>query len=394
MSYENIHILIFLHYKFTKNKSKIQKTLKKIKIVVLLFNFTTLFLLNKKYSKENILLKGRHYLNRCLNGELLNNKNKKYFKNPKISIVIPIYNCQNSIKRVIRSIQNQKMFKIEILLVNDNSKDDSLKIIQIIQKEDKRIKIINNKKNMGTLFSRCIGVLKSMGEYIFPLDNDDMLFNNNILTLVYKEAKNYNYDIIGFQAVQSNNYYANITEIKNGCHMHYHNFVVTQPELSLFGISKKNKEVHIWSKSIKTSIYKKAINALGKERYSYFISWAEDISMLFILFSFAESYKYITIYGIFRYNRKNSASSSMPNSHKLFGEIFFLDIIFDFTKNNFMHKKFVVYKAIQIRKSRFFKSLNKITKKYLIIVLKKILSCKYIINKDKNTLKKFYEDFV
>ena len=286
------------------------------------------------------------------------------------------------------------MFKIEILLVNDNSKDNSLKIIQIIKKEDKRIGIINNKKNMGTLFSRSIGVLKSRGEYIFPLDNDDMIFNNDIFNIVYKEAKNYNYDIIGFQAVQANNYYDNITKIKNGCHMHYHNFIITKKELSSYVISKKYNEVHIWSKLIKASLYKKAIKALGKERYSLFMSWAEDTSMLFILFYFADSYRYITKYGIFRYNRKNSASFKMPDSHKLFGEIFFLDIIFDFTKNTIKHKKFSVYKAIQIRKSRLFKSLNKMSKTYLIIVLKKILLSIFINNEDKKIIKKTFEGFI
>ena len=64
--------------------------------------------------------------------------NKKFytnFINPEISVVVPIYNCQNSIKQVLRSIQNQKMREIEILLINDQSKDNSLKIIEDIQKE-------------------------------------------------------------------------------------------------------------------------------------------------------------------------------------------------------------------------------------------------------------------
>jgi cellulose synthase/poly-beta-1,6-N-acetylglucosamine synthase-like glycosyltransferase len=55
-------------------------------------------------------------LNKCLIGKL----NKKFytnFINPEITIVVPIYNCQNSIKQVLRSIQNQKMREIEILLI-------------------------------------------------------------------------------------------------------------------------------------------------------------------------------------------------------------------------------------------------------------------------------------
>ena len=251
---------------------------------------------------------------------------------------------------------------------------------------------------MGTLYSRCIGVLESSAKYIFPLDNDDLFFNKDIFNIIYKEAENYNYDIIGFQHVQAYNYSANINEMKNGCHMHNYNFKVVQPELSLFGISKGNKliirEVHIWSKSIKTSIYKKAINALGKIRYSLFLSYAEDTSMLFILFNSAKSYRYIAKYGIFRFNRRDSASSIMPKSIMLFGEIFLSDIIFDFTKNDFKSKKFAFYKSLQIKKSILFKALNKNNKYFLIRLLKKILSCQYINNKDKKKIKKEYKDFI
>ena len=59
------------------------------------------------------------------------------------------------------------MFEIEIILVNDHSSDDSLKIIRNIQKDDNRIIIINNKKNKGTFYSRSIGVLESKGNIYF-----------------------------------------------------------------------------------------------------------------------------------------------------------------------------------------------------------------------------------
>ena len=106
------------------------------------------------------------------------------------------------------------MIDIEIILVNDKSKDDSLKIIENIQKYDKRIKIINNQKNMGTLYSRSIGVLQSKGNYIFPLDNDDMFFDDDVFNFIYEEANNFNYDIVGFKAIQANSYKARINKLK------------------------------------------------------------------------------------------------------------------------------------------------------------------------------------
>jgi cellulose synthase/poly-beta-1,6-N-acetylglucosamine synthase-like glycosyltransferase len=93
----------------------IRKQLYKFQLVI--FLLFLIFNISQKYSvKELILLRGRKYLNKCLKGKL----NKKFytnFINPEITVIIPIYNCQNSIKQVLRSIQNQKMREIEILLI-------------------------------------------------------------------------------------------------------------------------------------------------------------------------------------------------------------------------------------------------------------------------------------
>ena len=83
------------------------------------------------------------------------------------------------------------MKDFEIILINDNSIDGSLNIIQSLQKEDKRIKILNNKKNMGTLYSRSIGALNAKGEFIFPLDNDDLFFNEDLFKSIYNIAINH-----------------------------------------------------------------------------------------------------------------------------------------------------------------------------------------------------------
>jgi glycosyltransferase involved in cell wall biosynthesis len=181
---------------------------------------------SKKYSlREKILLKGRKYLIRCLKDKL-NNKIFSKIINPRVTVVIPVYNCQNTIKKTIRSIQNQKMTDIEIILVNDKSNDDSIKIIKNIQKTDKRIVIINNKNNMGTLYSRCIGALKAKGEFIFPLDNDDMFFDDDIFNIIYEEANNSNYDIVGFKAIQAYDYKARIDQMKDDYFTHNKNLTI------------------------------------------------------------------------------------------------------------------------------------------------------------------------
>ena len=75
----------------------------------------------------------KKYLNRCLSE--INNKKKFIFqinnKIPKISVVIPVFNCEKTIKYSISSIQNQKFADFEIILINDFSKDKSETIISI-----------------------------------------------------------------------------------------------------------------------------------------------------------------------------------------------------------------------------------------------------------------------
>ena len=113
--------------------------------------------------------KAKSFLDKCLKGILINDLTNITIESPKISAIINFHNSQKTISRAVKSIQNQNISNIEIILVNDFSIDKSLEIVEEIQKKDKRIKIINNKKNMGTLYSRSIGALSSKGVYILKL---------------------------------------------------------------------------------------------------------------------------------------------------------------------------------------------------------------------------------
>ena len=82
----------------------------------------------------------------------------KNFK-PKLSIVIPVYNEENYIKDVLKSIQLQSLKEIEIIFIDDKSTDKSVKKIKDLKKEDPRIKLIKNEKNRGILYNRIYGGL-------------------------------------------------------------------------------------------------------------------------------------------------------------------------------------------------------------------------------------------
>ena len=158
----NINIL-----KIKKNKlTNLFQYLIFIIIFLLNIHLTNKIKINLFYKNNNTnLRKINKYIIICQQNELINGIRHSFFE-PKITSIIIIYNAEKSISTAIRSIQNQNMTDIEILLIDDCSLDNSLKIIEKFQKEDKRIKIIKNKKNKGALFSRSLGALKSKGKYI------------------------------------------------------------------------------------------------------------------------------------------------------------------------------------------------------------------------------------
>ena len=95
----------------------------------------------------------------------------------KISVIVPMYNTEDYIERCIRSIMKQAYKNIEILIVDDGSTDRSLEICQELQREDSRIRIIQQ-ENSGVSKARNVGIENSEGEYIGFVDRDDYLAND------------------------------------------------------------------------------------------------------------------------------------------------------------------------------------------------------------------------
>jgi glycosyltransferase involved in cell wall biosynthesis len=101
-------------------------------------------------------------------------KNNNY-DNPKVSFIVSVFNKENYLDSLITSMQLQYLKEIEMIFVDDFSSDKSVKIIDNFRKNDKRIILINNKKNMGSLYSRAIGGNIAKGEYFIFFDSDDIL---------------------------------------------------------------------------------------------------------------------------------------------------------------------------------------------------------------------------
>ena len=114
----------------------------------------------------------------------------------KVSIIIPVYNAEKFLKKCLDSIVNQTFKDIEIICVNDGSKDNSLSILKEYQSKDSRIVIID-KENAGVSAARNDGIRKSTGEYITFVDSDDWLELNGIES-IYKIITEKNVDVVNY----------------------------------------------------------------------------------------------------------------------------------------------------------------------------------------------------
>lgn len=94
-------------------------------------------------------------------------------KNPKISVIVSVYNTEKYIEKCLDSLLNQTYSNIEIVVINDCSTDGSLKILKKYAKKYDNMILIENKENKGLSYSRNVGLEKATGKYIGYIDSDD-----------------------------------------------------------------------------------------------------------------------------------------------------------------------------------------------------------------------------
>ncbi len=113
--------------------------------------------------------------------------------NPKVSIIIPVYNLEGYLNRCLESVIRQSLKNIEIICINDGSNDNSLAILKEYEKFDSRIRIVD-KENGGQGIARNIGINIATGEYIGFVDGDDWI-ESQMYEKMYIAAKKNKSDI-------------------------------------------------------------------------------------------------------------------------------------------------------------------------------------------------------
>lgn len=113
--------------------------------------------------------------------------------NDLITIIVPIYNVEKYLQRCIESLINQTYRNIEILLINDGSKDNSLSICIEYSSKDSRIKLISQ-ENHGLAYTRNIGIQNATGKYVMFVDSDDYI-HPQMAEILYKNLITENAEI-------------------------------------------------------------------------------------------------------------------------------------------------------------------------------------------------------
>ena len=114
--------------------------------------------------------------------------------NPLVSIIIPVYNAEKYLRRCLDSIINQTYQDIEVILVDDGSKDTSGSICDEYAAKDLRIKVVHE-ENRGVSSTRQTGLMNSKGIFVIHVDPDDWIESNMIQELLNKAVQD-NVDIV------------------------------------------------------------------------------------------------------------------------------------------------------------------------------------------------------
>ncbi len=279
--------------------------------------------------------------------------------------------------------------EFEIIFVDDCSTDKSVKAINKYRKIDKRIKLIKNKVNKGTLYSRSQGVIHSKGEYVIFIDSDDLVLQQGLFNS-YNYIKLHNLSMIQFNTIFKRN-----NSISLNFRYYKYKNIIRQPYLSYIfyynGNTRKGDELNtaLWDKLLNRDLAIKAINFIGEKYLKQTIRIENDVILLFSLFQMADSYQYINETGYF-YIRNNSDSitntwkdknNSQSIIHGIFTNIKFL---YEKSGNSHLAKYFCLFKLQQSFK-RYIISFTKAQKEYRFIkkVIHILLDSPYISNNNK-----------
>ena len=347
---------------------------------------------------------------RKINSEriLYDSTQHKKKESPDVSVILITNNQAHCIHKAIRSIQNQSLKNIEIIISIDCSLDNSTETIQSFMEEDKRIILINHSTKEGTMKNRIDGIRIARGKYITVVDGDDALIQKDILKNALSIASMGNIDIVEFYG----NMYSK-EELKGTIHKHKINGIIRQPELrTRFFAVDENFDAWrpivcrtIWGKLIKNEVLQKSIKLMGPKYSDDFILVYEDTMMIVALYQTAQSYYLYKEVGYYysrdefwgRYPKvPNRICYKRNNANRGDDCLKFLNFLYEKMEDNEKERKTICHEIISINAYDFSKFAKRLNSDYdmFYYVVDGLLDSKYLNEKEKIKLREIKSEVV
>ena len=359
-------------------------------IVILPLFFRFILIVLNPYELNIESIKIENYLKICSSPDIFDCNLIKISNFPKISLITPLYNTGKFVSRLIRSIQLQKFKDFEILLIDDCSIDNSSQLIKNLQKKDKRIKLIQNKKNKGTFSSRIIGILKSKGIYIILPDSDDIILEDTF-SYLYNIAIKRNYEFIRFNVYLSygDTFFGFITD-------KLERKAIYQPELStyiFYGLGYLFQvDFNVCNKFIKREALIRTLNVLDKNFFSIYMTCHEDGLLNYMLYRTAKSSFFIKKFFYYYIKNNYKKRGGYYNFNNIKFSFIHIMNVFNFSKNTKYEKDMTneIFKRL-IYKKRIFNRISLLNKEFSFFIssINSLIENEFFLNKYKKYLKYF-----
>jgi glycosyltransferase involved in cell wall biosynthesis len=243
----------------------------------------------------------------CSEEKLIDSKIIINNNEPLISVILPTFNKESTFMKSIRSIQNQSLKNIEIIIVDDCSTDNTKQYYKNLLESDSRIRIFNHLKNLGIWRSRIDGFLYSRAKYTIQFDPGDIYEDNYVLEDLYGIISKYNIDSIKMPCRfiydynnLDNNKFAVI--IKDSFTK-----VAYQPDIENYNYYYFDGNGWIWNRLTRKNIFSKCLYLLSARVLNIYKNFWEDQWLNKLINRISYSYLVIKRYGYLYFKDGNGA---------------------------------------------------------------------------------------
>lgn len=256
----------------------------------------------------------------------------------KISVIIPVYNTEKFLERCLNSVIKQTLKEIEIIVVNDGSRDNSLEIIKKFKEEDNRI-VLLNEQNGGSSFARNKGLETAKGKYFYFIDSDDYLEEDTMFEELYNKCENDNLDIVVFDYY---NDFGNRKEyIKN---IEISDNILINKEEYIKDLINGKWGISIWGKLIKKELFKDK-----KIIFPENIFMGEDLLTSLKLVFFSKKIGKVNK-AFYNYVQHENQGTKITKKEKAYEDLFYLYMEIE----KFLKKQNIFFKYKNVFYSRIF----------------------------------------